>query len=889
MVLAMCGVSAVAGLAQEGAHGGKPASAEAGMASMGEMPLVAPLFIENGQLSTTVTIVSGMARATTVDVVLLDQKGAEIIRQTYPLDGHAQLVVKVADLLQAANSGIFVGSVKVETDAEAQMNMAVLGQVSIAGTARSAQVYMEEEFPMTAAGDSGVFRAVAPAGLGFPVLALRSTSSTYQTVTMTCLYEHGDPAQTQVKLAPGEMVLSGACAAGNERLPSLDAGWTQQKVDSKGATGISVTSTGAAGAFCVYGFLMAGQAGSPIYTALNFTDAGAMNSGNTVFAGVPVGAQNHMGSDVFAPALALVNFGTQAVKATVIHAVMSGDGPSGKPAATVTVPGQSSMTVPLASLNGDPQMRNSFVVQSDAAKGTLYASLTVFGGNTFRAVQLLGRDAWQPYNGGAHPWTTAGGATSTLLLFNYSSTPQTFYVWISGGGVQWRQRYELAALETKALDVGNLVATGAKDEVGQILPPDVTGGVAQWTTFSFGKGTGRLLVTQPGTGLARNFSCQQTADLCGTSSMDNSSLSFPVQTSGQMGPFWADCCMTTIGVCGGINNGPMGWGANWTSYNTSVASIPSSQNQTAVQINGVSAGSASIRADPLPETQTLPNGLPWSCYAASQNGSVSVWDATPTVTGISPPAPNGFVVGTFADFHLTGQHFGTNLAQVSFSLGDTITVLSNTDTSIHATFTPAHAGTGTFTVTATGYGGQGFLPGPGQSPHSPPSPQAKVSAPCPTSVTIASTTQLPLANDFPSYKSGFGILTMMSVGSRNHLQRNSSHRERHDVIEYLVLAAFNQAQTAAEIALGPLGHPVRQARARNADPANGKRSILGSACTRKLHRSLLGGTGVNSCVATCAQTYKSCGVTIGSFTITKTLTHGSLNGTAVTNVSVSKQ
>ena len=395
----------------------------------------------------------------------------------------------------------------------------------------------------------------------------------------------------------------------------------------------------------------------------------------------------------------------------------------------MTVPGQSSMTVPLASLSSDPQMRNSFVVQSDAAKGTLYASLTVFGGNTFRAVQLLGRDAWQPYNGGAHPWTTAGGATSTLLLFNYSSTPQTFYVWISGGGVQWRQRYELAALETKALDVGSLVATGVKDEVGQVLPPDAIGGVAQWTTFSFGKGTGRLLVwTQPGTGLARNFGCRQIRRTCGAPRRwTSSSLSFPVQSSGQMGPFWADCCMTTIGVCGGTNNGPMGWGANWTSYNTSVASIPSSQNQTAVTINGISAGSASIRADPLPETQTLPNGLPWSCYAASQNGSVTVWDATPTVTGISPP-PNGFVVGTFADFHLTGQHFGTNLAQVAFSLGDTITVLSNTDTSIHATFTPAHAGTGTFTVTATGYGGQGFLPGPGQSPHSPPSPQATVNA-----------------------------------------------------------------------------------------------------------------------------------------------------------------
>ncbi|MGA8581122.1 MAG: hypothetical protein WB579_20710 [Bryobacteraceae bacterium] len=286
-------------------------------ASMAEMPLIAPLFIENGQLSTTVAIVSAMARATTVDVVLLDQTGAQITQQTYALDGHAQLMVKVSDLLQAANSGVFLGSVKVETDAEAQMNMAVLAQVSIAGTARGAPVYLEEEFPMAQPSDSGVFRAVAPAVLGFPVLALRSTSTSWQTVTESCFYERGGAAQSAVRLAPGAVVLSGACVAGGEQLASINAGWNQQTLDSKGAAGISVTSTGGVGALCVYGFALSGKAASPIYTALNFTDAGAVGSGNTVFAGVPVGQAGPLGSDVFAPALALTNFGTTPVKATL--------------------------------------------------------------------------------------------------------------------------------------------------------------------------------------------------------------------------------------------------------------------------------------------------------------------------------------------------------------------------------------------------------------------------------------------------------------------------------------------------------------------------------------------------------------------------------------------
>jgi len=71
-------------------------------------------------------------------------------------------------------------------------------------------------------------------------------------------------------------------------------------------------------------------------------------------------------------------------------------------------------------------------VQSNAAKGALYASMVVFGGTAIPSVQLLGRDFGQPYNGGAHPWTTAGGAASTLVMFNYGSTAQPFYVAISG-------------------------------------------------------------------------------------------------------------------------------------------------------------------------------------------------------------------------------------------------------------------------------------------------------------------------------------------------------------------------------------------------------------------------------------------------------------------------
>src|SRR5207244_1357922 len=51
---------------------------------------------------------------------------------------------------------------------------------------------------------------------------------------------------------------------------------------------------------------------------------------------------------------------------------------------------------------------------------------------------------------------------------------------------------------------------------------------------------------------------------------------------------------------------------------------------------------------------------------------------------------------------------------------------------------------------------------------------------------------------------------------------------------------------------------------------------------------LLRGTGRDSCVITCSQTYSACTKPIGKFEIKRTLTHGTINGTAVTFVETTK-
>jgi hypothetical protein len=53
--------------------------------------------------------------------------------------------------------------------------------------------------------------------------------------------------------------------------------------------------------------------------------------------------------------------------------------------------------------------------------------------------------------------------------------------------------------------------------------------------------------------------------------------------------------------------------------------------------------------------------------------------------------------------------------------------------------------------------------------------------------------------------------------------------------------------------------------------------------------NVLGLTDVSSCVARATQTYSCNGSLVGTFTLTNTYTKGTLNGTAVTNVSTTKQ
>jgi len=364
------------------------------------------------------------------------------------------------------------------------------------------------------------------------------------------------------------------------------------------------------------------------------------------------------------------------VKATVTLAVTGANGPNEHTLATLTVPGLSSVTVPLGSLTGDPQLRNSITVESNAAKGALYASMVVFGGTKIPSVQLLGRDFGQPYNGGAHPWTTAGGAASTLVMFNYGSTAQPFYVAISGGNVLWQQKYQLAPLETKTLDIGGLVAAQAKDANRNTLPAGATQGVAHWFTPNYGQGSGRLLVSQPGAGLARNFACQQSTALCGGSGLQNASATIAAGGTGTIGPFTAALCSTSYAnpQCGGTDYlCTVTWPAQWTSSNSSVASVLDPNNSGDAVISGNQPGTASITGAGTGMNIYNSQGyLVAVCYPGTQTGTATVTPSCATVTNFTENFVNSGSDGTLYWNYTWSSSTGKQSDLAACTIGETV-------------------------------------------------------------------------------------------------------------------------------------------------------------------------------------------------------------------------
>ncbi len=565
---------------------------QTGMSSAGEMILAAPLFLQDANVSSAITVVNVVSVPLKSKVAVFDSTGTQIGIRSVALEPHSRTKLNLWELLRSWNSQASSGSVKIYQDPSAK-GVSIAARLSIAGT-----VALEEDFQRIGAARSGTFRAAAGGVMGSPIIAVWNLGASAQTVNIQCLAEKGSGGAAQISVAAGQSAIAQACggtgtmAASSSELFSPPTG-----ASLSGAVGVSVSGSGGAGTLAVYGFAFR-SAGAA--AALRFDDTGAMRSGNSVFAGVPVGASSALSGSPFQPSLALANFGSQPTSVSVTYATAASPGLSANPIAQAVIPAGTSKTIPLPALPGDPAMRNSFVVQSSAAPGTLFSSVTsVNAANPPQVISLAGRDPRREENGGAGEWSLADGDSSTLLLFNSSNAPGTFSVHIGAERMMnglWAKDYPLAAMETKAIDLRDLIRGLEPDAQGIRIFSNATEGEIAWFTPAGGAGTGRLMVSNPAKKLARSDEFGIPFVLCGLK-VNPTDVKFDFEDAGTMAMLPQMCTAYSPLACSGT---PAGYGGassySWASLNPSIASISGPSNEASASFYGDYPGQTEAQA-----------------------------------------------------------------------------------------------------------------------------------------------------------------------------------------------------------------------------------------------------------------------------------------------------
>jgi hypothetical protein len=143
-----------------------------------------------------------------------------------------------------------------------------------------------------------------------------------------------------------------------------------------------------------------------------------------------------------------------------------------------------------------------------------------------------------------------------------------------------------------------------------------------------------------------------------------------------------------------------------------------------------------------------------------------------------------------------------------------------------------------------------------------------------------------LNNNFPTYLTGIGLETIMTLGpssvdwSGTQIQETAGMTSNTCPPSVSACSATNGFQVGVnQGGLTSFGYSI---------PTLPSSSSFYDEHVIVSTTDLLA-AGPNSCQIVCAQTYTCAGASIGSFTVTKTLTHSSIGSTPVTQVTITKQ
>ncbi len=634
------------------------------------IPLVYPLFVEDGDFTSTLIMVNGSAMSTYADVALRSPDGTTVATQRVQFPPFSQQQINIRSMRNSGTEpNITHGSITL-TQSQSLSGIAIVGTIAITQLSSSVPHYIDEEPTRPGASSSQTLRGVADGSVGSPLVAIASLSTMPQHVTISCLAGNSAVTST-VTVAPEQTVLTPACSRNLSSDSDLD--WYVQNLPDiqHGPVGLALTSDAAPGSYTAFSLAPHDSPNGRYFSSVTLSDPTKLQSTTTVYPGVPVGASPLLPGGTFTPVLTLANF-SQSPRHVIVNYALTQNGAANlTPVQSVTLAPMTSQQVTLGGLTGDTVLQDSFMVQSDGSPGDVETKLVSTSNSVLQEVESLGKDEDNPANGGDHPWTVANGTTSTLLLFNNSAQPQYFNVQISAGATLWRKSYQLQPMQTLAVSINELMSTGAKDDYGNAFPSDIWQGQVGWHMTTKGSGRGRLMQSNPNTAMARSFSCQETMEAC---QQQINNLNFSIE-NGEVVDFGTVETLTCFDTC---NGSPGGWGGqgysySWSSNNSSIASISGPNYNQSANVYGAGVGSTSISTEVWDAYCQVYANWPAAVITVNQSPSQIKMSTGDTGTLNVVTSPSSFAPGILISYGMTSNPNSAYATSAKFSPPGTFT------------------------------------------------------------------------------------------------------------------------------------------------------------------------------------------------------------------------
>ena len=620
-------------------HMGAPATP---IAPMAVEPSVFPLFIEDNEISSAITLINGTSVSSLAVLTIRDLHGKSYPALSIPVGAHAKMQIKVADLLQKIGTPLRAGSILVAQGpgVEAPVIVAQLTLSEITGTPVA---LTEEELVMPMLVDSQDLRSVSESDTDAQLIAVTSLSKEPENLTTQC-YKKGSVNTKTTTLAPGGTVLIYPCSKDSPQIAGVSLLGAS---DTSDAVGISIHSDGPNGGFAAFGVSRHTSTKTKGFLgSLQFVDPTSLHSSSLVFTGISAGYSLTPGAYPYSTAVALANFSATENHVKIAFHKTDVNGSVSTTSKDVVLAPQSSAQVPLGQLGLKVGEIGSLVVSSDQQPGDLIAKIVSSSDSAPNQLEQLAKDALDDRNGGAHPWTVQDNARSDLILFNHSAKTEPFNIWItSNDGAQWNQSLKLAPFETRTVSIGDLIRNKTPDSHGRTLPATALEGSVVWQTPVPETGSGHILIRNEANASGESFSCGVYSSICG-GEFTQYTTNYNVGQTATFGDFEADVC---------LGSWPEQCSGTYVGTGNSYSYYWQSSNPSVLALSGWIGNSADLRANSAGSSDISFQVSDGSCSAYG-DAEGTAGDQTPVISGISPSTWPAGTIDTSDDHRPEFRH-----------------------------------------------------------------------------------------------------------------------------------------------------------------------------------------------------------------------------------------